>query len=270
MNNYIEGLLERIGLIKTPRFGLAMGGGGARGFSHIGVLMAMEQFGIKPGIVSGVSAGAIAASLYAAGLGPDDIIDCFSSSRKFADFSEWSIPKVGFLNLNKFAKLLDSWLPVKNLEECRVPIVICATNIEKGTSVGWSKGEIVPRVIASCSIPIIFNPVKINGYHYVDGGVLRNLPAWAIRNYCTTLIGSNCSPLNRTYSYKQSLFDVALRTYQLMAKSNVLQDINLCDYVICPQHISASKTFELSALKKNITYGYDAACEVLEKIVMGK
>lgn len=270
MNNYIEGILEKVGLRKIPRYGVAFGGGGAKGFSHIGVMMALEKFDIRPEIVSGVSAGSIAAVLHASGLSPNDMIECFAAFDKFGDFSEWTIPKEGFFRLTKFAKLLDTWLPVKNLEDCKIPVVVCATNLEKGTSVGWSKGEIVPRVIASCSIPIIFNPVKINGYHYVDGGVLRNLPAWAIRNYCKTLIGCNCSPLDRSYSYKHSIMDVTLRTYQLMAKANVLQDINLCDYVITPQQITSSKTFELSALRKNVTKGYDAACAVIEELLNSK
>lgn len=265
-NIIVEGLLEKIGLIKSPKVGIAFGGGGARGFSHIGVLMAFEKFDIKPEIISGVSAGSIASALYGAGLSPQDMIQCFSDANKFTDFTEWAIPKEGFFKLTKFGKLLESWLPVKNLEEMKIPTVICATNIDKGTSVGWCKGEIVPRVLASCSMPVVFNPIRINGVNYVDGGVLRNLPAWAIRDFCKVLYGSNCSPLNRDYSYKHSILDVALRTYQLMAKANVLQDIYMCDHIIMPTEISSTKTFDLSSLKRNVTYGYDAACQVLELI----
>jgi len=270
MSNYIQDILEKIGFRKMPKVGIAFGGGGARGFSHIGVLMAFEQFGVKPEILSGVSAGSIAGALYASGLTPRDMIECFAQATTFGDFSQWAIPKEGFFRLNKFAKALESWLPVKYLEETKIPFLVCATNLEKGCSVAWSKGEIVPRVIASCSIPIIFNPVKINGYHYVDGGVLRNLPAWAIRDYCKTLYGSNCSPLDPTYRYKHNIVDVTHRTYSLMAKANVLQDINLCDYIITPKNISTSKTFELTALKRNVTLGYDAACEVLEAVMRQK
>lgn len=263
----IDGLLEKIGFLRMARYGLALGGGGARGFSHIGVIMALEKFGIAPQIVSGVSAGSIAAVLYAAGLSPQDMIECFAAKSKFGDFSEWSLPKEGFFKLTKFARLLDSWLPIKNLEDTKVPCVICATNLDKGTSVGWCKGEIVPRVLASCAVPVIFNPVKINEYHYVDGGVLRNLPAWAIREYCKTLIGSHCSPLDLSYKYKHSIVDVALRSYQLMAKANTLQDINLCDYVISPRKIVQTKTFEITAMRKNVMYGYEVACEVLENML---
>lgn len=267
VNSYIDDILEKIGFRSKPRLGMAFAGGGAKGFSHIGVLQAFEQYGLRPQIVSGVSAGSIAGALYASGLTPADMIECFAEASSFGDFSQWMIPKEGIFRLNKFAKLLESWLPVKYLEDTQIPLVVCATNLEKGTSVGWCKGEIVPRVIASCSIPIIFKPVKINGFHYVDGGVLRNLPAWAIRDFCKVLIGSNCSPLDRTYYYKQNILDVAMRTYSLMNKANVLQDINLCDYVVSPMQVTSTKTFDLTSLRKNVGYGYDAACKVIEEML---
>lgn len=260
-----DGLFERIGFRRNDSLGLALSGGGARGFSHIGVIMALEEFGIRPNVLSGVSAGSIAAVLYGSGLSPYEMRECFRETSKFQDYREWSIPKDGIFKLTKFAKLLESWLPVSNLEDLKIPTVICATNIDKGTQVGWAKGEIVPRVLASCSIPIVFKPVRINGSHYVDGGVLHNLPAWAIRDYCKTLFGSNCSPLDTSYRYKDSMLDIALRTFSLVMKSNVLQDIKLCDYVFIPREISRNKTFDLKSLDKNIMYGYEAACRVLEK-----
>lgn len=245
---------------------MAFSGGGARGFSHIGALMAFEKFGIVPDVMSGVSAGSIAAALYGAGLSPQDIIKCFSEASNFSDFTEFSLPKKSFLKLDRFGRLLESWLPVKRLEEMRIPTIICATDIDRGKSVGWGRGEIVPRVLASCSIPIVFSPVKINGVNYVDGGVLRNLPAWAIREYCTTLYGLNCSPVERAYSRKDTIIDVAFRSFQLMMKANMPQDIRLCDHVVESVAIANVKTFDLSSLRKGVAAGYDAASRVLENI----
>ncbi|MCM1290917.1 MAG: patatin-like phospholipase family protein [Prevotella sp.] len=264
MSWILDGMFENITLHKG-KIGIALSGGGARGFAHVGVLMAFERFGKRPDIISGVSAGAIAGVLYASGLSPLEIIECFASKPKLGDFTEWSIPKSSFLRLTKFAKLLDNWLPVKNLEDLQIPTMVCATDFDNGKSVGWSKGEIVPRVLASCSIPIIFQPVRINGVHYVDGGVLRNMPAWTIRDHCSVLYGSNCSPLNRSYRYKNSMLDIAMRSYTLMSKANMLQDLNLCDYVIQTQETAKYKTFDLSSIRKLVTYGYDTACRVLEK-----
>ena len=128
----IDGLLERIGIRKKESVGIAFGGGGAKGFSHIGVLMALNEAGIYPDVISGVSAGSIAAVLYAAGLTPGEMRECFAEFNKINNYREWAVPKEGLFKLNKFGKLLDSWLPVKNLEELKIPTVVCATNIDKG------------------------------------------------------------------------------------------------------------------------------------------
>lgn len=264
INKLVPSIVRRRRLKR--RIGFALGGGGARGFSHIGMLMAMEEFGIRPDIMSGVSAGAIAAVLYASGLTPADMKECFLEAKSFGDYTGWTIPKEGIFKLDKFGKLLESWLPVKNLEELKIPTVICATNLTRGTQVGWSKGEIVPRVLASCSIPVIFHPIKIHGEYYVDGGVLHNLPAWAIRDKCQILFGSNCSPLDRRYTYKDSIIAIAARSFQLSMKANVLHDMSLCDYMIMPGELSETKTFDLASLNQNISLGYEAASHLLHTI----
>ncbi len=263
----LDSLLQTIGLYRNERRGLALSGGGAKGFAHVGVLLALERFDMAPQILSGVSAGSIAAVLYGAGLTPKEMLECFMEFGKLSDFAEWSVPKDGFLRLTKFSRILEQWLPVRNLEDMKIPTVVCATDFDHGKSVGWASGEIAPRVVASCSIPIVFKPVRINGVHYVDGGVLRNLPAWAIRKYCSTLIGSNCSPLNRHFSYKNSLIEIATRSYMLATKANTLQDLNLCDHVIQVIGTSEVKTFDISSMRKTALIGYDTACRVLEKIV---
>lgn len=262
----IDGLLERLGLWRDSSVGFAFSGGGARGFSHIGVLMAFERFGIKPDITAGVSAGAIAAVLYGAGLTPDDIIRCFAEASGLGNFTEWALPKEGFMKLDRFGKLLESWLPVRNLEELNIPTIVCATDLDAGKSIGWSKGEIVPRVLASCSIPLIFNPIKINHIHYVDGGVLHNLPAWAIRDYCATLYGINCSPLRKSSQSKKTIIDIAYRTFHLMMKANTPQDLRLCDHVVQVHNVSSIPTFDLSSLRKAVAAGYEAASKALDEI----
>lgn len=265
-NINIDSLMGPLVRKRRKTIGLALGGGGAKGFSHIGVLMAMKEYGMVPDIMSGVSAGSIASVLYAAGLTPAEIMECFVEAQNFGDFTEWSIPTAGIFKLDKFAKLLDSWLPVKNLEELKIPTIVCATNLTKGIQVGWRKGKIVERVVASCSVPVIFKPVRINGEYYVDGGVLHNLPAWAIRNECDILIGSNCSPLNRKYRYKNSILDIASRSFSLSMKANTIHDMAICDYVIKPVALSDTKLFDLKALHRNVNRGYEAATQVLDLI----
>lgn len=267
----IDGILEKAGL-RPHTAGYAFSGGGARGLSYIGMLKALEQHGIRPQVLAGVSAGSVAAALYGAGLTPADMEKCFMDLGKIGEFVSWKVPGNSLMKLDKFGKLIESWLPVRNLEDMKIPTIVCATDFQHSRSIGWGKGEIVPRVIASCSIPIVFEPVKINDGVYVDGGVLRNLPAWAIRKYCTTLYGLNCSPYYRSSKdvSKQNLLEVALRSYQLMSKANMVNDAKLCDIMINLRGAHAIGVFDVSKMKKTVELGYETASRVLDDILEKK
>ncbi|MEG0253801.1 MAG: patatin-like phospholipase family protein, partial [Muribaculaceae bacterium] len=246
---------------KKYKLGLALSGGGARGFAHVGVLKALEERGIKPDIIAGVSAGSIIGVLYSAGFTPEEILKLFVDI-KFSDFAELSVPKDGFFKMDKFKRFLKKTLPVENLEELKIPTLVCATDIEHCRSVIFNQGGIVERVAASCSIPIIFKPIKIDGTNYVDGGVLRNLPAWAIRQQCDTLIGVNCSPFLDDYKYKSSIIDIANRTYNLMSKVNAIHDMKMCDVVIQTRGIANQRIFKISAMLNIADSGYNYATRV--------
>lgn len=260
-------ILERIGLTSNS-VGYAFSGGGARGFSHIGVLKAFEQFGIRPDVMAGVSAGSVAAVLYGAGLTPDDMAACFKDLSKMRSFVSFKMPGNSLMKIDKFGKLIESWLPVRNLEDLEIPTVVCATDFQHCKSIGWAKGEIVPRVLASCAIPIVFQPIRIDGGVFVDGGVLRNLPAWAVRKYCKTLYGINCSPLNTVWKdpLEHSIIEVALRTYRLMSKNNMVGDAKMCDVLINLRGAHAIGVFDLDKFDQTVQLGYETACRVLERV----
>lgn len=244
------------------KVGVAFSGGGARGFAHVGAIEALADYGIVPDVVAGVSAGSIVASFYAAGLSPAQMMDAFKDLG-FRDFCELSVPKDGFFKLTGFKKFLHHHIGYRNIEDLPVPLVICATNIDKCRPKAWDSGEIVPRVTASCSMPIIFKPVKIDGVTYVDGGVLHNLPAWAIRDKCKYLIGVNCSPLPRG-AYKHNLIDIAHRTYNMMAKTNAEADMKQCDLAVNIDRIAKYQVFDLKDVKKVYQIGYRTMAEALE------
>lgn len=266
----LKAVIQEVFSTRPFHYGMALSGGGAKGFAHLGTLMALEKFGMKPDILSGVSAGSIIATLTAAGLSPRDIIECFSPYAGFKDFTAITVPRNGLFKIDRFARIFESWLPVKYLEELKIPTVVCATDIERGRSVGWWKGEITPRVMASCSMPIIFTPREIDGRTYVDGGVLRNLPAWPLREKCHTLIGSNCSPLGSDFKMRNTLVSIAWRSYNLMSKSNTLRDSLLCDLVIRHTTISGIHTFDMSNLRKTVLFGYDISCKTIENYLLNQ
>lgn len=240
------------------RLGVALSGGGARGFAHVGALKALEEAGMKPDIIAGVSAGSVAAVMYAAGVPLDSMLSIFTQT-KFSDFCKLAVSKgEGVFSLTKFKKFIEKTTGVERLEELRIPTYVGVTDLDNGVPAEFHEGPIGERVMASCSIPIVFQPVKINGTHYVDGGVLRNLPAWIIRDKCEKLIGINCSPLN-TFRYKKSFFEIALRTYNLMAKANQLDDMKMCDRVIITPELSGYQVFNLKDINKAYLSGYAAA-----------
>lgn len=240
--------------VRPYRLGLSLSGGGAKGFAHVGVLKALEELRIRPDIISGTSAGAVVAALYADGYSPDEILDLFSGL-SFNDLAEITLPRAGFFKIDRFKQFLQKSLRARNIEELSIPVVITATDLDHGTYAVWRSGSIAERVTASCSIPIIFPPVLIDGTHYVDGGVLRNLPVFPIRNECDMVIGINVSPLvNR--EYKQSIIDIAARSYSFMSKSNVTEDMKLCDLFIPMKEVARYAVFDIHALHDIANVGY--------------
>ena len=252
------GLTDR----KPYRIGVALSGGGARGFAHAGALQALEDMGLKPDIMAGVSAGSVVCVLYSAGKTPMEIVHAFSEA-KFSDFAQLGVPKDGFFNLDGFKKFLINQLgDYKNLEDLPIPVVVGVTNLDTCESELFENGEITERVLASCSIPLVFKPLRINGAHYVDGGVMRNLPSWAIRERCKYLIGINCSPIMHG-RYKASLLNIAYRTYNMMSKYSAKIDIEMCDMGVNVDNVAGYQVFNLREIKRVYRAGYESTMNAL-------
>lgn len=240
---------------KPYKLGLALSGGGARGFAHAGALLAIEEAGLRPDAIAGVSAGSVIAVLYAAGVKPLRMADIFARSG-FRDFAELSLGEGGLFKIEKFKNfVLRAIGAYKRLEDLPIPIFLGATDLDHGKPVAFSTGDIGDSMMASCSIPIVFKPVEIDGVKYVDGGVLRNHPAWILRDKCEMLIGVNVSPLKKNQKYK-SIVEVALRTYNLMAKANQATDMALCDISVVTPEITDCAVFDLKNIKRIFLAGY--------------
>jgi NTE family protein len=248
---------------KPYRLGLALSGGGARGFAHIGAIRAILDLGLKPDIVAGVSAGSVIAACYGAGMSSTDILDMFHSLR-FRNFVDFVVPHEGFMRMNKFKKILEQTIPVKKLEDMKTPTVVCAVDVDAGTNVAFNSGAVAERVIASCSIPIVFEPMEIDGRRYVDGGVLANLPVWPIRHLCKYVIGVNCSPRYVQEPVK-SIIGMAQRTYALMAKNNVTQDSEMCDVVVNLTEVATHQVFDLKDIELLVESGYLSTIRTLKQ-----
>lgn len=246
---------------KKYRFGVALSGGGAKGFAHIGVMKALDDFGLRPDILAGVSAGAVMAAFYGSGVSPDDTLKAFSTIN-FKSLAKFSAPTDGIFKFDRFAHFLKKNLPTERIEDLKIPTIISATNLDTYKEELFTRGPLADCVLASCSLPVIFKPMKINGQTYIDGGVLHNLPAFALRDKCDLLLGVNVSPLN-TSPFKSTIADIAYRAYRLMTTHNSKPDLDLCDVIINVDSMKESSTFDVKKMADNAKEGYFAAMKVL-------
>ena len=251
--------------IKPYKLGLALSGGGAKGFAHLGVFELLDECHLKPDIISGTSAGSIMGAFKADGYSPREIMELFSG-REFFEFAQLQIPKSGLFDTSRFRNFLKTYLRAKRIEELQIPLVIVATDLDHGLSKEFREGPLVEAITASCSMPIIFSPVEIDGVHYVDGGLFRNFPVSTIREECERIIGVNVSPLV-PHRYKQTLFHIAERSYHYMFQANTMEDRELCDVLIEAKEFGLYKTFDLENVKLISQIGYEAAREAFRKVV---
>lgn len=246
------------------KIGLALSGGGARGFAHVGALQAFEEYGLKPDIIAGTSAGSIVGSLYSDGYSPREIMKIFADM-DLHKLVEVTLPRKGFLKYDKFIEFLREKLRAKRIEELQKPMLITVTDFDHGKSVIFDHGDLAVSIAASCSIPIVFSPIEIDGINYVDGGVLRNLPATPLRDKCKVVIGVNVTPLQRE-KYSHNIVAIAERAYNYLACGNVFPDIPLCDILIEHQDVGDYNVFDLKAQQKIASLGYNSAKNVLESL----
>ena len=231
-------------------------------------MQALLEHDIKPDILSGVSAGALAGVFYADGNEPHKVLDYFSG-HKFQDLTKLVIPKVGLFELGEFIDFLRSNLKAKNLEELKLPLIITATDLDHGRLVHFHKGNIAERVAASCCMPVLFAPVKIEGTHYVDGGLLMNLPVTTIRRICEKVVAVNVSPLMAT-KYKMNIVSIALRSYNFMFRSNSFAEREKADLLVEPYNLDGYSNTELEKAEEIFMQGYNTANEVLERLAADK
>ena len=244
--------------------GYALGGGGAKGFAHLGALKAMEERNLKPDIIAGTSAGALAGVLYADGFSPEEIHEMFKDTT-FKQFVEFSFPITGFFRPTGLHDFLKRNLRSKTFEELQIPFIAVATNWEKGTTVNFSEGDkLIESIVASCCVPLVFSPVIIDGIPYVDGGIFKNLPASTIREKCRVLFGINVN-LMMPSEDKHNLKYVAERTFNLMSISNSLADRKLCDVLIETEGFEKYWMFDLSNIDIIYETGYSTTVEKLKE-----
>lgn len=253
---------------KKYNVGFALSGGFIKGFAHLGVMQALLEHDIKPDILSGVSAGALAGVFYADGNEPHQVLDYFSG-HKFQDLTKLVIPKVGLFDLKEFVDFLKTNLKAQRLEDLQVPLIVSATDLDHGRLVHFHKGDIAERIAASCCMPVLFAPVKIDGTHYVDGGLFMNLPVSTIRRICNKVVAVNVSPLMAN-KYKMNIVSIAMRSYNFMFRANTFPEREKADLLVEPYNLEGYSNTELKKAEEIFMQGYKTANNLLERLAVEK
>ncbi|HRE67227.1 MAG TPA: patatin-like phospholipase family protein [Cyclobacteriaceae bacterium] len=234
--------------------GLVLSGGGARGIVHIGVLKALDEMGITFDCISGTSAGSIVGALYAAGHKPDSIFDLVKNLSVFKAVRP-AFAWTGLLTLDGLKDVLIKNIPNNDFNKLKIPLTIAATDIKNGQIHYFNNGELIPAVLASSSIPAIFNPVHLNGKLYVDGGILDNFPVKAIRNQCDIVIGCHCNHISSNFDVTNIKL-VVERSLLIAIHANTEVSRSLCDVVIEPPGMDRFSSLDLSKVNEIFEYGY--------------
>jgi NTE family protein len=185
-------------LNKETPINLILSGGGVKCTAHLALLEKIEELGLKINAISGSSGGALVAVLYASGISTQEILQIFKETNLFK-FSFLSITKAGIFDTFLFKEIIENKIKSK-FSDLQIPIYITASNMQNGKPRYFSKGKLLKPVLASCAIPGIYSPIKINKNLYSDGGILDNFPIKPFRKSNLPIVGSYVSePPQKTF-----------------------------------------------------------------------
>ncbi|MGY4828668.1 patatin-like phospholipase family protein [Sphaerotilaceae bacterium SBD11-9] len=246
---------------RPPRIGLALGGGAARGFAHIGVIQVLEENGIKVDYVAGTSAGSLVAALYASGKN-GVALAAMADSMDESAFADWAFPGRGLIRGEALAKFVRDNTGGRSIEQMRVPLGIVATDLDNGQPILFQIGDPGVAVRASSAVPAVFTPVRIGTREYVDGGLVSPVPVRFARQMGADLvIAVDISAIpdgNATGDPMRML----LQTFAIMGKSINSFELREADVVLRPKLAGVSSA-DFSARKRSIQAGRDVAIAML-------
>lgn len=257
---------SRLHLHNSPRIGLALGGGFARGMAHVGVMRVLERNNIPIHAIAGVSAGSIAAALYASGRTPDEI-ELIARTMRFKDVARWTISLLGFTRSERMEAFLARSLKTRKFEEMRMPLAVVASDLVTGKPVVFrGHGDVVMPIRASCSYPGLFLPIRHEGKCLVDGMISMEVPARPLRDMGCTHVISVAIPDSATCVDPRNVFSVITRSFQVLNGRTEKEWRRYSNVVISPDVRSLSwDSFEQCA--KLVEAGERAAEEALPKIL---
>jgi NTE family protein len=223
---------------QSPRIGLALGGGGAKGLAHIQMLEVLDELGVRPYRIAGTSIGAIIGGLYAAGMSGQDIraqveqflvdekqaqdkLFVLPKSLRWLDFIDPMLAAGGLLSSDDFISFLGEATPVRRFRDLKIPLQVVAAELQTGKAVILDSGELLPALQASMAVPGVFPPVQLGGRKLVDGGVANPLPFDLLMPDCDIVIAVDVSG-NRELEEGEELSFVGVLLQSFHTMSNNL------------------------------------------------
>jgi NTE family protein len=249
------------------RVGLALGGGAARGFAHIGVIKALEARNIEVDLVCGPSAGSVVGALYASGMN-GFALNRLALKMDEASISDWAMPfrTRGFLQGVALQNYLNTTLDNRPIEKMAKPLGVVATDLKTGQPILFQRGNTGVAVRASCSVPSLFEPVKIGAHEYVDGGLVSPVPAsFARRMGADFVIAVDISARPET-GLTDSSFDVLMQTFTIMGQTIKAYELDKYADIVIRPNLAAMSSSDFGQRNAAILAGEEAVAKIMPEL----
>lgn len=242
---------------REPVIALALGGGGAKGFAHIGVVKVLESHGIKAQIVTGTSAGSFVGALYASGLTPFEL-QAVALNLREAEIRDLTFSREGFLLGQRLQDYVNGIVGNRPMQDFPKRFAAVATEMETGRKVVFNRGNAGQAVRASCSIPNVFVPVTIAGKRYVDGGLVSPIPVETARDMGADIIIAVDISARPRAGQRSSPWGLLNQTITIMGQAGIDRELAMASVVVQPD-VSAMGTGDLASRHAAILAGERAA-----------
>ena len=249
---------------KPPVIGLALGGGAARGFAHIGVIQVLEEAGIRPTLVIGTSAGSLVAALYASGK-EGAALASLAQAMDEGTFADWSFPGRGLIRGEALARYVREHTGGKRIEQMKLPLGIVATDLDSGEGIVSRVGDTGIAVRASSAVPAVFQPVRIGAREYVDGGLVAPVPVRYARQMGAQLVIAVDISEAPDGAATGDAMRMLLQTFSIMGRSINRLELAGADIVLRPKLAGVSGA-DFTTRTRSIQAGRDAAQAALGDI----
>ena len=248
---------------KPVKLGLALGGGAARGFAHVGVIAVLEEAGLRPQLVVGTSAGSLVAALYASGKTSAQLQQTALSMEEVA-ITDWMLPIIGrgMFRGDALARYVNELVAARLIENMAIPLGIVATDLGSGNAVLFQKGDTGTAVRASSAVPAVFVPVKINGREYVDGGLVSPVPVRFARHMGADVVIAVDISNPPEANTADGTLQILLQTFAIMGKSINQYELAGADVVVRPSLVGL-KSADFTSRQRAIDAGRAAMLAAL-------